>query len=326
MAASSSTHSFRIGRFLGKLALFLLLLIAVDFSLGKVIDHFFSKTLYGENWSKENWLLSRPYDVVCFGSSRTYRHYIPAIMQDSLDMTVFNAGANGQYIYYAYALEQLMLERYTPRVVILDLLPNYVTRAESAEEELGRMSSLAPYADHPVVADLLTGGQLNEKIKLRSRLYRYNSRLLSLASNYFSGPGATDNGFVYIGKTKFRALHEFPDDLEPHPAALFDPQRIEVLKKFIRSAQEKKAVVILAFSPTVRPLSPKIEEILAFYESLAAEMHTPFIKITSADYTQFYDQSLYSDLIHMNELGGRAFTPIFITELKKLLTEQSSNP
>ncbi|HOT96747.1 MAG TPA: hypothetical protein PLN61_11305 [bacterium] len=319
MAANLFTRSSRIGRFLLKLVLFLGILATADYVIGKVIDHFFRKTLYGENWSKENWLLSRPYDVVCFGSSRTFRHYVPEIMRDSLGMTVFNAGANGQYIFYAYALEQLMLERYTPRVIVLDLLPNYVTRAESAEEELGRMSSMAPYADHPVIASLLTGGQRNEKIKLRSRLYRYNSRLLSLASNYFNRPGVTDNGFVPIGKTKFRALHDFPDNLDPNPAPVYDPRRIEVLKAFIRSARDKGALVVLAFSPTVQPLSPKVEQILAWYEDLARSMDTPFIKITSAEYPQFLDQNLYSDLIHMNEPGGRAYTPIFVNKLKSII-------
>ncbi|HNW60245.1 MAG TPA: SGNH/GDSL hydrolase family protein [bacterium] len=323
MAASLFTRSSRIGRFLGKLALFIVLLIAADFTLGKVIDHFFRKTLYGENWSKENWLLSRPCEVVCFGSSRTFRHYIPAVMQDSLGMTVFNAGANGQYVFYAYALEQLMLERYTPKVIILDLLPNFVTQAESAEEELGRMSAMAPYADHPVVAELLTGGQFNEKIKLRSRLYRYNSRLLSLASNYFNTPGATDNGFVAIGKTRFRALHGFADDLDKNPAPVYDPRRIAVLKAFIASARARGALVVLAFSPTVQPLSPKVEQILAWYDQFARETNTAFIKITSAAYPQFYDQSLYSDLIHMNEPGGRAYTPIFVSELKKVLARNT---
>jgi hypothetical protein len=320
MAASSSTPSSRISRFLARLLLFLLLLAAVDYGLGRVIDHFFRKTLYGENWSKENWLLSRPYDVVCFGSSRTFRHYIPAIMQDSLGLSVFNAGANGQYLYYAYALEQLVLERYTPQVIVLDLLPNYVTKAESAEEELGRMSSLAPYASHPVVAGLLTSGKFNEKLKLRSRLYRYNSRLLSLAANYFNQPGAMDNGFVYVGKSKFRPLHPFPDDLDENPAVVYDPERIKVLKKFIRSAQEREIQVVLSFSPTATPLSPKIEEILSFYERLAQETGAPFIKFVSAEHPRFYDQTLYSDLIHMNELGGRAFTPLFTAELKKVLS------
>ena len=313
-----------MGRFLAKLLLFLLLLLAADFVLGKVIDHFFKRTLYGENWSKENWLLSQPYEVVCFGSSRTFRHYIPSIMQDSLGMTVFNAGANGQYIFYAYALEQLMLEEYTPRVIVLDLLPNYVTQAESAEEELGRMSVLAPYAGNPAVAELLTAGKLNEKLKLRSRLYRYNSRLLSLASNYFAKPGGMDNGFVDIGKTRFRELHAFADDLDKNPAVVYDDRRIEILKKFIRSAREHKSLVVLSFSPTVRPLSPKVEEILDFYAKLAGEMQVPFIKLTSADHPQFYDQTLYSDLIHMNGLGGHAFTPIFASRLKQLLTEHGS--
>jgi len=322
MAASSSTPSSRIGRFLTRLFLFLLLLAAVDYGLGRVIDHFFRKTLYGENWSKENWLLSQPYDVVCFGSSRTFRHYIPAIMQDSLDLSVFNAGANGQYLYYAYALEQLMLERYTPKVIVLDLLPNYVTTAESKEEEIGRMSSMAPYAGHPAVAELLTGGRFNEKLKLRSRLYRYNSRLLSLAANYFNKPGAMDNGFVHVGKSKFRALHGFPDDVAKDPKVVYDSERIQVLKKFIRSAQERGILVVLSFSPTATPLSPKVEEILSFYGRLALETGVPFISIVSAEHPRFYDKTLYSDLIHMNELGGRAFTPLFAAELKKLLAER----
>ena len=130
-----------------------------------------------------------------------------------------------------------------------------------------------------------------------------------------------------VREKRFRALAAeirrlSPDIIgiyEANPLPDYDPRRIEVLKAFIRTARDKGALVVLAFSPTVQPLSPKVEQILAWYEDLARTTETPFIKITSAEYPQFLDQSLYSDLIHMNEPGGRTYTPIFVNKLKPLI-------
>ncbi len=309
-------------KFLVKVLAFLLVLGAVDWGLGAVIGHFFRRTLYGENWSKENWVLSRPYDVVILGSSRAFRSYVPSIMADSLKLSVFNAGANGQYLLYAYALEQMILETYKPKLILLDLLPNYVTQSEPVEQELGRMSALAPYADYKEVRRLLTQGKLGEEAKLRSQLYRYNSRLLSLAENYFKRPQGIDNGFVHIGKTRFRDVNHFADDLDTNPRVKFDPYRIEILKKFIRSAQAAGVPVVLCFSPAVAPSSAKILEILSFYQELANEMQVPMIKMTSESYPEFQERTLYSDVIHMNEPGARKYTPLFVKELRLVVDKK----
>ncbi len=308
-------------RFLLKLLAFLLILAAVDFGLGSAIGYFFKRTLYGENWSKENWLLSRPHDVVILGSSRAFRSYIPSIMQDTLQLSVFNAGANGQYLLYAYALEQMVLETCKPRLILLDLLPNYVTQSEPLDQELGRMSALAPYADYPQVRKLLTRGKPGEELKLCSRLYRYNSRLLSIADNYFKDAAGMDNGFVFIGQTRFRDTNHFPDDLDANPRVPYDPYRIGILREFVRSARDAGVAVVFCYSPAVTPTSAKIRQILDFYRALADELQVPFIEMTSESYPEFQERALFSDVIHMNETGARQYTALFVRELRRVLEE-----
>ncbi len=322
MAVSLSTfNSNQVRRFTLKVILFLCVLWLADFAIGHIIDFFFKKTLYGENWPKENWVLSRQYDVVILGSSRAFRHYVPSILTDKISYSVFNAGANGQYMLYAYALEQLILDKYKPKIIVLDLLPSYITKADGVDQETERLSSLLPYANNREVRWLLTRNSLLDRLKLVSVLYRYNSRLLNIADNYFNSAKQFDNGYVSVGKTKFRTVNQFSDDLLHDQQVQFDDFKIELLKKFISSAKARNIKVIMSFSPTVEPLSAKCRQILAYYDRLFTEMQVPFIKVLTEDFPQFTNSQMFMDYIHMNDLGANAFTPIFADKLHSLLQE-----
>jgi len=327
MAVNSFIFSSkRARRFAAKALLFLLLLTGVDWLLGSAIDSVFRRTLYGENWPKENWLLSQKFDVVIFGSSRAFRSYIPSIIERQVPGKVFNAGANGQYLLYAYTLEQMLLDSHPPRIIVLDLLPNDVTSAEPVKQEVERLSILAPFAGHPQVREMLTQGSLLEDLKLRSRLYRYNSRLLSIADNYSKTPGEFDQGYISVGKTRFREVNRFLDDLSTTAAPAFDAYRIGILKKFIQSARDKGAKVVLVFSPPVEPLSAKVRQILDYLTSLAADQGVPFLIFTCEAYPQFHNREWYMDYIHMNALGAEAFSPLFAGRLAGLMAEGGGKP
>lgn len=56
-------------------------------------------------------------EIVLMGSSKTEDHFIPQVFEDSLGMSTYNCGLVGcMDIYYQYALLNLMLERYTPKM------------------------------------------------------------------------------------------------------------------------------------------------------------------------------------------------------------------
>lgn len=324
MGVNSSISSFNKFLLLARKSLiFLMILFALDQGLGHLISHFFSRTLYGETWPKENWLLSQPYDLVIFGSSRAFRHYVPSIISEKTGLSVFNAGANGQYLLYTYALQQLLLEKYRPSVIVVDILPSFIVKTQNPQAEYERLLTLAPFASNPQVRNLLTQNNPFESVKQMSLLYRYNSRLLNIISNYRNTPGDFDNGYVSVGKPRFRQVNKFDVDTTPDGNIEIDEFKLDLLKKFIISAREHNIQVIAGFSPALEPLSTRCFELLSRYRELFQDLNVPFIVVLSEDYPEFRDTAKFMDYIHMNADGANLFTQIFAAQLAKIWSKTS---
>jgi len=134
-ASLSIFSSNRSTLFIAKVVFFFLLLVGVDWLVGAAIEQLYRRAPHGTNWTKENWLLDDQFDVVIFGSSRAFRHYVPHVISEKTGRSVFNAGQNGQYLLYSYALEQLVLERYSPKLIVLDVLPSFIVKVKNPDEE-----------------------------------------------------------------------------------------------------------------------------------------------------------------------------------------------
>lgn len=101
-------------KFLLKVGFFFLALIIVDRALGMVFAYM------GEH-AKGGYVGHHVYvtdktneDILIFGSSRAIHHYNPQIISDSLGMTCYNCGQNGNGIVLFYGMWQMIKERYQP--------------------------------------------------------------------------------------------------------------------------------------------------------------------------------------------------------------------
>lgn len=321
MKASLSIFNSKICRFFIKMAIFLLILIVIDWSLGTVIERLHKSAPYGVNWTKENWLLSESFDIVIFGSSRAFRHYIPKVISKELNLTVFNAGQNGQYMLYAYALEQLLLDKHVPKIIVLDVLPSYIVRLENPDQEFERLSSLSPFIHNKEVKKLLTRGQFYESLKYGSKLFRYNSKILSILDNLQSGSGQYDNGYEIIGDAPFREKNPFIVDTMGN--VVLDIFKLDILSKFIQSAQDKQILVLGCFSPVSQPLSSNCQKTLDIFQDVFAQQNAPFFNFADSSYFWFQNRDYFMDTIHMDGPGATLFSKEFA---KKLQLQLLSRP
>ncbi len=320
MRASLSISNSKSGVFLGKMLLFFALLVVVDWTVGSIIQQVHRRAPYGTNWTKENWLLNEKFDIVIFGSSRAFRHYVPSVISEQTGKSVFNAGQNGQYLLYSYALEQLVLEKYTPQTIVLDVLPSFVVKVKNPDEEFERLSSLSPYFDNTYVQQLLTRGNMYERIKYASQMYRYNSKLLSILDNLRGSRQVVDNGYEVMGDFSFHDRNPFIVDVLD--TVEIDSFKLDIVKKFITSAQAKNIHVVIAFSPVSQPLSDKTLFTLNFYQQLFTEMDVPFLNFATPEYE---NKELFLDLIHMDGVGAEIFSRQFGQKLADLETQNRSS-
>lgn len=302
--------------FLLKLCLFMLLLVAADFVVGSVLQYLHKRVPYGVNWTQTNWLLSEPRDVVILGSSRAFRHYVPEAISKKLDTRVFNAGQNGQYLLYSFAVEQLLLDQYTPKVIVLDLLPSFIVKMDNPQEEFDRLETLSPYYHHPAVRKLLTRDRFYEKVKYASKVYRYNSKIFTILANMRSESNHYDNGFEPVGKVRFHKKNPFIVDQMPHME--FDPYKLNILDQFVTSAQKKGVKVVFAFSPVSQPLSENCQTVITHVQKIADSHHIPFINFAEPEFADFMNPDYFMDYIHMDEPGARLFSESFADQLQPI--------
>lgn len=213
--------------------IFLLVAIIIFDQIGGAILHYlYFRQKAGPNAETTFTFTKMHAEGFILGSSRGRRNYNPGIIADSLGISVYNAGHDGQTIFYEQAIVRRALARYVPKLVIIDLNPEEMYFRDLHYD---RLNVLAPYyrnyADvrsiyllKGIRAGSGDGGnwfvkparisgkswnnfwfrlhameewvlQLNtERFKMASAIYPFNSSLLDILSGIFKNR-KSDSGF-----------------------------------------------------------------------------------------------------------------------------------
>ena len=180
-------------KFLGKLLVLIILIGILDFAIGSLVEYLFFRQ--GNNWySATTYAINEAdEDILIFGSSRANHHYIPEILTEKTGLSCYNAGCDGQSLFYDYALFKSILVRRTPEKVILDLSKFSLY---FDQYHYDRLSQLYPYyrdnADLRQVVDLKDHS--GRYVRL-SKLYTYNSTILAILKS-FVRPRTDYNGYI----------------------------------------------------------------------------------------------------------------------------------
>ena len=147
-----------------KLLLFLGVLFLADLTMGKVLNFFYNKQSHGLEYKTKYCVNSMREEMLVLGSSRAVYHYSPEILEDSLQLTVYNAGRDGNFIFYSYGIFRAALERYTPKLILLEIGPKEFIESQDSYD---RLSVLMPfYNSHPELKSVLELKSSNEKVTM----------------------------------------------------------------------------------------------------------------------------------------------------------------
>ena len=110
-------------RFLTGVFLVFIIVLALDFGIGSLLKAFYFKQTSGLDYRTTYSIEKTRADILVFGSSRAVHHYYPAIFEDRMKLSFYNVGRDGQESsLYHYGVLQGILKRYTPKIVILDIM------------------------------------------------------------------------------------------------------------------------------------------------------------------------------------------------------------
>ena len=130
-----------ISRFSISLIITVLLLVTVDCLVGIVADTVVDKMPnYSGQIAKDNYRLHRlETDIVILGSSRGSHHYVTALLSDSIDSykgkpySIYNASIDGKFANSNSCAAEMIISRYSPKLVIIDLSESQLVSEDVAD-------------------------------------------------------------------------------------------------------------------------------------------------------------------------------------------------
>lgn len=291
---------------ISSILVFILLVVAADFMIGGLVEKSYHASKYGI-FHRQNYILNElNEDIVVLGSSRACHHYVPSIISDSLGMSCYNAGSDGMCIYYHYAMLTSMIERgHIPQIVIYDMLDTDVSTSSGATFTLdAAIERLMPhYGEFSIIDSLIDLKGRMEHLKMQSKLYRYNSKLVQLIKCNFI-PSPEDNGYEAV----FGRLNE---DKELQKAERLHPtieeNKVLYFKKLLTLSKKYGFKLILVRSPWYAEIHSAS---FLLMKELAEEKGFQVLDMVNEE--NLMKPELFKDESHLNDEGAHLFTRVFV--------------
>ena len=292
--------------------LFFSICLFLDLSIGKILKHYYFTSKTGVNFETRYSMDSTKAAIIILGSSRASHHYIPQLIQDSIGMTCYNTGRDGNYLFYSYSIFKSIINRYKPKIIILDINPDEFNFNQKYYDGL---STLLPfYKTKPELQRIINLKSSFERIKLQSSIYPFNSTLLELfKANLNANSEAIKalEGYIplygsSIDKSKISKVEN------KGVSAKIDTNKIIVLTDLVKECNKLGVRLLVFNSPRYsNAINVKAEKYIA---DIIKSNHADFINYGNDNYF-LNNPNLFKDAAHLNNEGAIIFTNLVIDRI-----------
>ena len=296
-------------KYLLHILLFFVIVAAVDMAAGIVFKRLQQQA--GGGTGAEYYVCKEGNDdVLVMGSSRASHHYVSNILADSLGMSCYNGGQDGNGIVMQYGRWKMISERHVPKVLIYDIEPSFDLAVDDNSRYVDR---LKPYSDDKQVSNYISELFPMERLKLMSKMYRFNYKFLEVMSDCVR-PSESNGGY----RPNRKHIRQEIIDAAPQEGIVrfdeIDEVKINCLKSLISEVKEKGVKVVLVSSPYWKGYGGIDWSVI---EELADTMGVPFIDYANSEIRNNPDW--WADSMHLNDDGAQVFTADFASRLKNLI-------
>ena len=297
---------------IGFIGIILLIVIGFDLLVGAVSGKLIKEVPdVGVNQTNTaQALFSREADVLILGSSRANHSFDCRVLEDSLGMSCYNAGRDGQNMAYDAMVFFTYIERHLPKVVILDVASSMMD--DSWFESLKEMNCYYGLAD-PLDRIIDENAKWIDKLKLKSSLYRYNNTWQWLLHAYRAKSEADKDGYRPMPvnvKNPFKV--SFVNEKIFHA----DNRCVDYLDKIRKACVEKGIKLVFTYTPSLVVVNKGgVEHWIDIYSN-----KNQLAFLDSGRDSMFYQHpELFYDMTHLNMNGASLYTKSFVEKLKKYL-------
>ena len=258
-------------------------------------------------------------EVLIMGSSHSTRHFVSPLMSQELQKSCYNAGVRGQGITFITAIQEIVLARTKPSLIILNIDPDFLSYNPLVFD---RLSDLHPYYwDHRnILKPILSKGSKLIDLKLALQAYQMNSTIVHIIK-YYLFPQEDYEGYMPLfGTMSESEVTNIREKIFGVNKAKNDNRFIESFKKFILNAKSEEIDLIVVTSPTIFEDDYNQNESMLVMKHILNQEGIYFHDFTS-DVSFKYKNELFNDISHLNDQGARLFTSKLILEIKKDLAK-----
>lgn len=295
-------------KFLLNIVLFFLAFLILDKLFGVYFDYLNSHAKGGDTANQYYICKQTHDDILIFGSSRANHHYVTSIIEDSLRMSCYNCGKDGNGIILHYGRYKLLTERYTPKLIIYDLVAAFDIEYN---DNLRYLDQLKPYADESIIIKLFNDISPTEKYKLYSKTYRYNTKFIQMIGDNIMPQQTSLKGYKPIYNT-MNYEPKISRDTDIHKS---DSIKLKYLEDFIKDAQNKGIKLVFMISPQYKAKSSSAYNSA---KKIIQRYNVPLFDFL-ADPQIAYNRKYFSDTFHLNSNGAETYTNEIIKYIKSQL-------
>ena len=251
-------------------------------------------------------------DILIFGSSRAVHHYNSKMLSDSLGVSCYNCGQDGNGIILNYGNWQMIKKRYNPKMIIYDVTPEFdYLIHENDDENHKYLGWLKMFYTREGIPEIFGSVDKKELIKMQSMMYRYNYNPLAIIGDFIHPIYNTDEyGYdpIYHELDKMKLK-----EVEEKSRIIIDELKAYYLEQFIKDVSSKSEIVFV-----VSPYWYGLDSCgLEFIRELCHKYNVELI-----DFSNMYahNDKLFADGAHLNSYGADKFSKEIILKVKKYLT------
>lgn len=294
-----------------------ILLIVTDFIIGFVADKVVDKMPnYSGQIAKDNYRLHRlETDIIILGSSRGSHHYVTSLLSDSIDnymgeeYSIYNAAIDGKFANSNSCAAEMIISRYRPKLVIIDLSESQLVSKDVADIKF----SSPFYRKDSIVRKYIDNISFEEKMLMKSSLYRYNGKILRIASSFLRQKDVDDGYLPLYGTTIDITRYDESKKENNTETQILNSYSETNFRNVLRKYTVENIPLIIVCSPSFRPNNNNNQ-----LRKLCIEYNVPFIELYDLPYFNEHPE-LFKDAGHLNDDGAHIYTKIFFEQLKPYL-------
>ena len=297
-------------RFALNLLVLFLILFVIDRVAGNITKRIYFSQVAGANYRTTYAMDSTTAEILVFGSSRASHHYVPEVFEDSLKMSFYNAGSDGNSILYTFAIFKTIMKRHTPKIIIIDLR---AAELNYNSESYDRLSCLQPYYyTHPEIQSIVNLRGQYEKYKMLSASYPFNSSFTAIivGNMEFNKKRKSDQkGYIPL----FNSIEDTSFRISEDTLINYDNNNINAIKTICQICNEKKIILYLIQSPLFLKVRSATSNIMI--SKIAEDYHAYLLNYLN-DSLFINNPSYFKDKSHLNDEGAKVFSSEIVEKIK----------